>query len=157
MRGGRLRATLAVAWTVNWATLAAMPSSGTRAQITDNGLSIGDPWFRLTIPSIPAAGYFFLSNATAAPQRLVGATTPACGALMLQRSVDQNGEQRIMSVSSVLVPGHSKIQFAPGDYHLICLSPTPEMKPGRSVPVTLRFSDGKALTATFPVRGTAER
>jgi periplasmic copper chaperone A len=109
------------------------------------------------MPSIPAAGYFTLSNTTAAPRRLVGAASPACGMLMLHRSVDQNGEEQMMAVSSVLVPGHGMVRFAPGGYHLMCMLPGPAMRPGKSVPVTLRFSDGKTLSANFPVRGATGR
>ena len=42
------------------------------------GLALSDPWFRLVMPSLPAAGYFTLSNSSATPQTLVGAASPAC-------------------------------------------------------------------------------
>ena len=135
----------------------AAPARLSQSGLPLNGLSLSEQWFRLVMPSIPAAGYFTLSNTTAAPQRLVGAASPACGMMMLHRSVNQNGAEQMMAVSSVLVPGHGKVRFAPGGYHLMCMSPTPVMQPGKSVPVTLRFSDGKTLTAGFPVRGATGR
>ena len=125
--------------------------------LSPTGLSLSGQWFRLVMPSIPAAGYFILSNTTAAPQRLVGAASPACAMLMLHRSVNQNGEEQMMSVSSVLVPGHGEVRFAPGGYHLMCMAPTAAMKPANSVPVTLRFAGGETLTASFPVRGATGR
>ena len=72
--------------------------------------------------------------------------------LMLHRSISQNGQERMVMVQSVAVPPHGKVSFMPGGYHLMCMSPSAEMRPGRSVPVTLRFADGGTLTATFPVR-----
>jgi periplasmic copper chaperone A len=118
-----------------------------------SGLSVSGQWFRLIMPTRPAAGYFTLSNETATPQSLVGATSPGCGMLMLHKSVSKNGEESMVMVPSVAVPAHGKVRFAPGGYHLMCMSPTPLMKPGRSVPVTLRLANGETVSASFPVRG----
>ena len=101
------------------------------------------------MPSLPAAGYFTLINTTAAPARLVGAASPACGTLMLHKSVSGNGEENMLMVPGVTIPAHGRLQFAPGGYHLMCMSPGPAMTPGKSVPVTLRLANGE----TFPVRG----
>ncbi len=84
---------------------------------------------------------------------LVGAASPGCGALMLHRSVNDNGQERMEMVGSVLVPAHGEVKFAPGGYHLMCMSPTAAVARGRAVSVTLRFKDGGSLTASFPVRG----
>jgi copper(I)-binding protein len=108
---------------------------------------------RLIIPSRPAAGYFVLSNETGRTRTLVGAASPECGALMLHRSVNDNGQERMEMVDSVSVPAHGEVKFAPGGYHLMCMSPTAALARGRSVSVTLRFEDGGSLVASFPVRG----
>jgi copper(I)-binding protein len=117
------------------------------------GLTVADPWMRAIMPALPAAGYFTLSNQTAKARILVGAESPACGRLMLHRSVNQHGEERMVMVQSVTVPAHGQIKFAPGGYHLMCLSPSRDVTPGHSVPVTLRFRGGSAITTRFPVRG----
>jgi periplasmic copper chaperone A len=136
--------------------LAAAMSAGA-APAAPAGLSLSGQWFRLVMPSLPAAGYFILSNETAATQTLVSAASPGCGMLMLHQSVSRNREERMVMVPSVPVPAHGKVQFAPGGYHLMCMSPGPAMQPGQSVPVTLRFSDGETLSARFPVRGATGR
>ncbi len=127
--------------------------SGPAAQAAEPGLIISQPWLRLIMPSRPAAGYFILSNPTGRTRTLVGAASPACGSLMLHRSVNDNGQERMEMVESVTVPAHGEVKFAPGGYHLMCMSPTAAAAPGRSVPVTLRFKDGGSLAASFPVRG----
>jgi periplasmic copper chaperone A len=132
--------------------LAAAMSAGV-ALAAPAGLSVSGQWFRLIIPSRPAAGYFTLSNKTDAPQKLVGAASPGCGMLMLHKSVSKNGVESMVMVPSVAVPEHGKVQFAPGGYHLMCMSPTPLMKPGQAVPVTLRLANGETVSADFPVRG----
>jgi periplasmic copper chaperone A len=133
------------------ALFGALGSAGT-AQAAEAGLSLSAPWFRLVTPSLPAAGYFTLSNLMATPRKLVGAASPACATLMLHQSIDQGGQERMVMVNSVPVPAQGKVSFAPGGYHLMCMSPTTAMRPGQSVPVTLRFADGGTLTARFPVR-----
>lgn len=123
------------------------------AHAAEPGLVISQAWLRLIIPSRPAAGYFVLSNETGRTRTLVGAASPECGALMLHRSVNDNGQERMEMVDSVSVPAHGEVKFAPGGYHLMCMSPTAALARGRSVSVTLRFEDGGSLVASFPVRG----
>lgn len=133
---------------------AAMLSASVAAHAAGpDGVSLSDPWFRFIIPTIPAAGYFTLSNSTAAPQNLVGASSSACGSLMLHRSATKDGVEQMLMVSKVAVPAHGTLQFAPGGYHLMCMSPAGTMRPGQSVPVTLQFEGGGSLSASFPVRG----
>ena len=115
-------------------------------------MALSAPWFRLVMPSLPAAGYFTLSNSTGAAHTLVGAASPGCGMLMLHRSISENGQERMAMVQSVAVPPHGKVSFTPGGYHLMCMSPSAEMRPGRSVPVTLHFADGGDIDRDFPVR-----
>ncbi|HEV7997317.1 MAG TPA: copper chaperone PCu(A)C [Stellaceae bacterium] len=122
------------------------------ARAGEGGLTLSHQWFRLVLPSLPAAGYFTLSNSGAAAQSLVGASSPGCGMLMLHRSINSGGQERMAMVQNVAVPAHGKVSFAPGGYHMMCMSPTAALRPGRSVLVTLRFADGGSLTASFPVR-----
>jgi copper(I)-binding protein len=128
-------------------------AAGTAAHAADSGVKVSAPWMRLVVPSRPAAGYFTLSNDTAKAQVLIGAASPACGMLMLHQSVQQNGMDRMSMVKSVRIPAHGDVKFAPGGYHLMCMSPSKDMTPGHSVPVTLRFADGSSITTSFPVRG----
>ncbi len=137
--------------------LALLLAAAPLAHAAEPGVAIRHPWLRFIIPARPAGGYFTLANASGTPRTLVGADSPACGSLMLHRSMHQGGVERMAMVRSVPVPAHGKVSFAPGGYHLMCLSPSKEVAPGRSVPVTLRFADGGSITAAFPVRGPGGR
>ncbi|HZZ59744.1 MAG TPA: copper chaperone PCu(A)C [Roseiarcus sp.] len=125
------------------------------AEPSEQGLLIGDPWMRFIMPSRPAAGYFTLTNATPESRTLVGASSPACGALMLHQTVHKGGVDKMAMVKDISVPAHGSVTFAPGSYHLMCMSPSPQMIPGHSVAVTLRFADGGEISASFSVRGAA--
>jgi hypothetical protein len=135
--------------------LATLLAGGIGANAAEPGLTVTGPWIRMIIPSRPAAGYFTLANNGATPRQLVGAASPACGSLMLHQSVSKGGVEQMDMVASVPVPAHGRVTFTPGGYHLMCMSPAPQVKPGSAVSVTLSFADGGTLTASFPVRGAA--
>ncbi len=115
------------------------------------GVTVQGAWMRMIIASRPAAGYFTLTNDSATALSLVAASSPGCGTLMLHKSMTMNGQDMMVMEKSVPLPAHGKVVFAPGGYHLMCMQPGPAVKPGATVPVTLRFSNGKAITARFPV------
>jgi copper(I)-binding protein len=123
------------------------------AHAAENGLAVSDAWVRVVVPLRPASGYFTLSNKTDHPYVLVGASSPACGSLMLHQSTLRNGQEHMAMVREIAVPMHGLVTFSPGGYHLMCMKPTSAMKPGNSVPVTLKFKDGATVTADFQVRG----
>jgi copper(I)-binding protein len=139
------------------ATLAALPFVAavafSPASANETGLVLSGAYFRTVIPSRPAAGYFTLKNDTNAARMLVGASSSACGMLMMHKSETVNGVDKMSPVKSVSVPPHQSVSFAPGGFHLMCMSPGPRMmKPGGSVPVTLKFKNGNTLASKFPVR-----
>jgi periplasmic copper chaperone A len=113
-------------------------------------LSVSDAWFRSLPAKLPAGGYFTLHNNSDVNATLTGASSPACGMLMLHKSETSGGTGMMDMVMSVSVPAHGSLAFAPGGYHLMCDAPS--MKPGASVPVTLQFADGAKLEAKFAVK-----
>ena len=117
------------------------------------GITVEKPWMRLIIKSRPAAGYFTLHNGTRKAVDLTGASSSACGMVMLHQSKEKNGMAEMMDVNGVKVPPGGKVTFAPGGYHLMCMHPQRSMAVGKSVPVTLTFADGQSVTAQFPVTG----
>jgi hypothetical protein len=118
-------------------------------------VTVGHGWIRLLPADLPAAGYFDLHNGGDKPMSLTGANSPACGMLMLHKSENAGGMTRMVDVGSVEVAPRATLKFAPGSYHLMCMDPSPALKPGARVSVTLVFSDGTKLTSEFAVRGAA--
>ncbi|MGH6727187.1 MAG: copper chaperone PCu(A)C [Pseudolabrys sp.] len=115
------------------------------------GVSVDKPWIRLIIKQRPAAGYFTLKNDGNAPVELNGASSTACGMVMLHQSKEENGVEKMLPVKSLTVPAHGSVSFAPGGYHLMCMKP--QMQIGDQVPMTLKFAGGESITAQFPVKG----
>lgn len=135
------------------AALALVLLAAPAAQAASQELTISEPWVRFLTHNIPAAGYFTLKNAGAQAAELTGAQSPACGTLMLHESVVESGTAHMKMVKSIVVPAHGSVTFRPGGYHLMCMKPSAKMAPGGSIPVSLKFKDGRTLLATFPVYG----
>lgn len=127
-------------------------SVGLLAAADEHGLEVSDAYMQTTIPSRPAAGYFTLKNNGDVDRILVEASSPGCKSIMMHKSKSVGGMEKMLMVDNVPVPAHQSVAFAPGGFHLMCMSPAKSMKPGSSVPVTLTFEGGISLTSDFPVR-----
>ncbi len=139
------------------ALLAAAGMGDRPAAAAETDLVLSGGYMQTTIPAVPAAGYFTLENKGDTDRELVGASSPGCGSVMLHKSEEVNGVSTMRHVDSVPVPAHNSITFAPGGYHLMCMSPTASLKLGSSVPVTLTFKNGGTVTSDFPVRKPGEQ
>ena len=82
---------------------------------------------------------------------LIGASSPACGSLMMHESIQSNGIARMEMVKNITVPAHGRLAFQPGGYHLMCVSPKSPLTPDQTVPVSVRFQDGSSLSSDFRV------
>ena len=114
-------------------------------------VTVSQPWFRYLLPNIPAGGYLTLDNHTPQTVHLTGASSSACGMLMLHKTVHENGVEKMVAVPEVTIPAHGSFSFHPGFYHIMCMKP--HMKVGETVPVTLTFDHTPPLTIDFPVYG----
>jgi copper(I)-binding protein len=117
--------------------------------------TVSNGWIRLLPADLPAAGYFDLHNGGDKTISLTGASSPACGMLMLHKSEKVGGMMHMEDVASVDVAPRATLKFAPGGYHLMCMKPNPALKPSAHVAVTLVFSNGAKVTSEFAVRNAA--
>ena len=115
-------------------------------------VSVTNAWIRALPAHLPAGGYFTLKNLGKSEVSLTGASSSACGMLMLHKSSDRNGMSSMSDMESVAVPAGATVSFAPGGYHLMCMDPAASLKPGSKAFVTLEFSDGTKTTVTFAVK-----
>ena len=129
-----------------------MAATAPSTKAADDGLAIADAWVRMIVPMRPAAGYFTLKNGSDTTRFLTGASSPACGMVMLHQSKVEKGVDAMVMVHRVAVPAHGSVTFAPRGFHLMCMKPAADMmKAGKSVPFTLSFQDGATLTGQFAV------
>ena len=114
---------------------------------------VSGAWFRSLPGKAPAGGYFTAQNNTSREVVISGASSDACGMLMIHQSSNKGGMSGMMMMEEVKVPAGGKVAFAPGGYHLMCEQP--KMKIGGKVPVTLHFAGGNSVAVAFEVRGAA--
>jgi len=115
-------------------------------------VKVSDAWMRALPSNLPAGGYFTLHNGGKKALTLTGATSSACGMLMLHKSESMGGMMHMEDVTKLDVPAGGTLSFAPGGYHLMCMQPTSAIKPGNTVQVSLTFADGSRIEAPFAVR-----
>ena len=137
-------------------TLAALMISLTASAYAAE-IEISNAWIRMLPAGVPAAGYFELRNKGKLPLRLVSATSPAFGSIMLHRSVEEKGRSSMLHLDQIDVPAQGRVVFKPGDYHLMLMQPTRALEPGGRVPVTLQFATGESVTSQFELRGPSGR
>lgn len=116
---------------------------------------VSNGWLRLLPAGLPAAGYFDLLNGGDKAISLTGAASPACAMLMLHKSENVGGTMRMDDVAGIEVAPHATLKFAPGGYHLMCMTPGAGLTPGEHVAVTLQFADGTKVTSAFVLRNAA--
>ena len=109
-------------------------------------------WIRILPAGLPAGGYLTLRNEGDAPAALTGASSPRYAKVMLHQTTASAGTASMHMVEQLPVPPHGTVTLAPGGYHLMFSgAPTP-VRPGNTVPVTLRFADGSTLPVQFQAR-----
>jgi copper(I)-binding protein len=134
-----------IVWGIVVAGLLAGPAAAQPA------VTITKPWMRYLLPSLPAAGYMVVQNNGGSPVAITGASSSACGMLMLHESSDASGMAMMMDVPNVTVPAHGSVTFAPGGYHLMCMQP--KMVVGQNVPVTVTLQGGAQVRTLMRVYG----
>ena len=121
------------------------------------GVTVTNGWIRALPGNTPAGGYFSLSNDSGRRIVLTGASSPACGMLMLHKTKSEGGMSSMGDVETIAIAVGGHLDFSPGGYHLMCMDPTSAIRRGNKVPVTLVFADGSKVTNEFEVRGATGR
>lgn len=119
--------------------------------------AVSDAWVRLAaVPGRPAAAYFTLHGGDAAVKLNAVEAKGVQRAEMHQSRMTGNGMMAMDSVGEIVVPAHGKVTFAPAGYHVMLFGVPATVKPGGTLPLTLRFDDGRATTADARVVSAGE-
>lgn len=131
--------------------LLALGNGAIAATAAPPGVRVEHAWIRWLPANLPAAGYAVIVNDGDATVRLTGASSPDYKSVMLHHSRLAQGDSTMEMVSSLDIPAHGKVKFAPGGYHLMLSHATHPIKPGDSVKMTLRFAGGESMQVDFSV------
>ena len=120
------------------------------------GFFIENAWIREAPPNARAlAGYMLLDNNTAADITLVSAESDDFGVVQFHRSIEQDGVYRMQHYPKLTVAAGEQLEFKPGDFHLMLMSPKRALKSGDNVEVQLTLSDQQQIKLTLPVQKKA--
>jgi periplasmic copper chaperone A len=144
----RIPKTLALAFVF----VLALPALALAQAKESAAVHVSAAWIRVLPGALPNAGYAVLHNDSDSAVKLVGASSPAYGQVMLHKSSESGGVSRMHMVPSLTIPAHGKVEFAPGGYHLMLMRAVHPVKPGTHVAIQLRFADGSILHAGFLAR-----
>jgi len=115
-------------------------------------LQIDQAWARATPPGAQVAGgYMTIRNSGAAPDRLLGASSPAAARVELHVHIKEGDVVKMREVAAYDVPAKGTFELKPGGAHLMFVGIARPFKEGERVPVKLRFERAGEVSAEFHV------
>lgn len=117
-------------------------------------ITVSDAWARETTPAQKAGGGFMtIDNAGDRPDRLLSATAGVADKVELHTVSMDGGVMRMRPVAGgIAIPARGKVDLRPGSFHIMLIGLKAPLRPGESVPVTLRFSRAGTITARLAVQ-----
>lgn len=104
----------------------------------------------------PAAVYFDLSYAGAAPVTITAVTVAGAGMTMIHDYADNGGKMQMKMAGPITLKQGTPVTFAPGGLHVMAMEPSADLSAGTTATVTLTLSDGTSVAIDAPVRAAGE-
>jgi len=115
-------------------------------------IEIENPWSRATAPGAKiAAGYMTIRNKSAAPDRLIGGSSPLASKVETHVTMKDGDIMRMREVKGYDVPANGSFELKPGGAHLMLVDIKKPFKEGDRIPVTLRFEKAGDVKTQFVV------
>ena len=115
-------------------------------------VQVEQPWTRATPPGATVAGgYLVIRNRGGAPDRLVGASSPAADKVELHVHSMEGGVMKMREVPAYEVPARGSVELKPGGAHLMFVDIKRSFKEGEKIPVTLKFEKAGEVSTEFQV------
>lgn len=103
-------------------------------------------WVRLAaVPGRPAAAYLTIHGGPE-PTRLVAIESTAVGSSELHQSMKTGSMVGMQRLDGLDVPAGGEVSFAPGGNHVMLFGVSPQVKPGQTMRLSIRFEKGQPLT-----------
>jgi len=110
-------------------------------------VTVASPWIRATVPDQKATGAF-MDLISAAPCKLVSATSPSAGTVEIHEMKMEGEVMKMRQVKAIDLPQGATVKLAPGGYHVMLFDLKQEFKAGEKIVLELTFEmpDGKRET-----------
>ena len=96
-------------------------------------------------------GYMILKNLGESERHLVAASATHFDEVMLHRTVLEGGLARMVHQHEVTIPAGGRIEFRPGDYHLMLMRPDQRFLAGDQIDMILKFKNGEEVRIPYRV------
>ena len=137
---------------------AALMATATAAFAQAGAIKVEKPFARATAPGAAVGGgYAIIRNSGSAPDRLVGASSPASARVELHEMAMADNVMRMREVKGIDVPANGTVELRPGGYHLMLMELKQPLKQGEKVPVTLKFEKAGEVKVELAVEGMAAK
>jgi len=131
-----------------------MPAASSDAPVTE--LSFSGAWVRATPPGAAnAAGYVTIANHGDQALDIVGIASPVAASAMMHSSTIEDGVMRMRHIAALEIAPGETASFAPEQDHLMLMDIQGPLAEGEVVTIRFTLSDGRSLSADFPVRSSA--
>jgi copper(I)-binding protein len=115
-------------------------------------VQIEKPWARATAPGAQVAGgYMTIRNQAAAPDRLVGASSPAAARVEMHVHIKEGDVVKMRQVPGYDVPAKGTFELKPGGAHLMFVNIARPFKEGERIPARLKFEKAGEVSVEFHV------
>ena len=104
----------------------------------------------------PAAVYFDFSYSGDRAFSLGRVSVEGTGSAVMHQFGEYDFKVQMMEALPIPVTNGTKVEFKPGDYHVMAFEVSPDLKPGDTTEVTLTVSGGDKHKFTAEVRAAGE-
>jgi periplasmic copper chaperone A len=118
---------------------------------TAGDLTIAGAVARASIGNAPTSAVYMTITTAGAPDRLLGAASPAAQAVELHTSLEQAGVSKMERVESVPIAADAPAKLEPGGVHVMLIGLQSPLEDGTTVPLTLSFEKAGEVTLEVPV------
>ncbi|HEA26617.1 MAG TPA: copper chaperone PCu(A)C [Ectothiorhodospiraceae bacterium] len=96
-------------------------------------------------------GYMILKNLGKSERHLVAVSAASFDEVLLHRTVVEGGIAKMVHQHEVTVPAGGRIEFKPGDYHLMLMRPERRFVAGDHIDMILKFRNGEEKPVVYRV------
>lgn len=133
-------------------TTAGHGGSGPSGMAQAGPLTVSGAYVRPTIGRAPNTAAYLTIETTGAPDRLIGASSPAAGKVELHTSFTENGVVGMRPVEAVEVAPGAPGVLEPGGAHVMMMGLHAPLEEGAQVHLTLTFEQAGEVMMILPVR-----
>lgn len=104
-------------------------------------ITVENAWARPLPPVVESAElYMVIRNRGTDPDRLIAASSPVCGMMMLyERFRTPKGTMSMRETGPIAVPAGQRVELKVSGHHVMCMERKREFKAGVTFPLMLKF------------------